>query len=193
MIQRTMSRRALVFGPVLLALLLAVQPVSAATAVSSSGTFGVAYIADSHLGKQGATCDYKTSGSSGSHPLKDISARGPQITAEDTGSGHPNRWVGWKYRIQRSPTSSTDFHTVFTSTVVKAKATDNTPAVFTRRTWTAPSHVTTGNYRVQVVLIWYAPGSNTQVQGKQVANIDYYKVAGGGPDTVRHEDCYSAN
>jgi len=174
-------------------LLLVVQPAAAATAVGSSGTFGVAYIADFLVGKQGANCDYTTHGSSGAHPLKDISVRGPQITAENTGSGTQHQWVGWKYKIQRTPTSTTNFHTVYTSSVVKEMATDHTPATFSRRTWTAPSNVTTGNYRVQVTLIWYKHGSNTDVQGKQVANIDYYKVAGGGPDTVRQTDCYSAN
>ena len=190
---RARSRRALVLGPVLMGLLLAVQPVAAATAVSSSGTFGVAYIADFHVGKQGARCDYKTTSSTTHFRLKDISVRGPEITAEDTGSGHPNRWVGWRYKIQRDTNFDNQFGTFFKSGVVKAKATDQTPAVFARRTWTAPANLKMGNYRVQVTLIWYKPGSSTLVQGTQVANIDYYKVAGGGPDTVRHTDCYFTN
>ena len=109
------------------------------------------------------------------------------------GSGTQHQWVGWKYKIQADTNFDNVFGTKFTSTVVKAKATDSTPAAFARRTWTAPSNLAQGNYRVQVTLIWYKPGTSTQVQGKQVANIDYYKVAGGGPDTVRNNDCYYKN
>ena len=117
----------------------------------------------------------------------------PGLTAEDSGSGTQHQWVGWKYKIQGDTNFDNVFGTKFTSTVVKAKATDHTPASFARRTWTAPSNLKRGNYRVQVTLIWYKPGSSTQVQGRQVANIDYYKVAGGGPDSVRQNNCYFKN
>jgi hypothetical protein len=186
-------RTALLLGGSMLALVLAAQPVAAATVISASGTFGLAVIPDAAVGKQGANCDYKTSGSNGHFRLKDMSARGPKIYAHDTGSGTQHQWVGWKYKIQGDTNADNVFGTKFTSTVVKAKATDSTPAAFARRTWTAPSNLKQGNYRVQVTLIWYKPGSSTQVQGKQVANVDYYKVAGGGPDTVRNNNCYYKN
>ena len=190
---RGMSRGALVFGPVLMALMLAVQPVAAVTVVSSSGSFGLAIIPDAQFPKQGANCDYKTQGSNGHFRLKDMSARGPKIYAQDTGSGTQHQWVGWKFKIQGDTNFDQAFGTKFTSTVVKLQATDQTPSAFARRTWIAPSNLKMGNYRIQITLIWYKPGSKTEVKGKQVANVDYYKVAGGGPDTVRQNNCYYKN
>ena len=190
---RGMSRGALVLGPALMALMLAVQPVAGQVAISSSGHPGEAMVFDTHLGRQGANCDYKASGSSGSHPLKDISVRGPKIWAEDTGSGIQHQWVGWSYKIQRDTNFDNQFGTYFTSGVVKKFATEGTPVSFARRTWTAPSNLKAGNYRVLVTVYWYKHGSSTQQRGDVVARIEFYHVLGGGPDTVRHNDCYSAN
>jgi hypothetical protein len=190
---RGMSRGALALGPILMAVLMAAQPVAATTVTSSSGSFGLATIRDSQSGKQGANCDYKTHLSHGAYPLKDISVRGPKMWAENTGSGTQHQKVAWRFRIQRDTNFDGSFGTLFTSSLVKATATDSTPAAFARRTWTPTSTVTAGNYRVQVTLIWYKPGSSTIVRGKQVVLYDWYKVQGGGTDTVRHHTCYSSN
>ena len=71
-------RTTLLVGASVLTLVVAVQPVAAATVISASGTFGLAVIPDSAVGKQGANCDYRTSGSNGHFRLKDMSARGPR-------------------------------------------------------------------------------------------------------------------
>jgi hypothetical protein len=177
----------------LMGLLLAGQPAAASTPLSSTGSFGLAQLFDSLHGKQGANCDYKAHQSHGAFPLKDISVRGPKIWAEDTGTGTQHQKVGWKFKIQRDTNFDGTFATIFTSTVVKGNATDTTPAAFARRFWIPTSTVKTGNYRVQFTLIWYKPGSSTQIKGKQVLLIDYYHVLGGGTDTVRQTDCYSSN
>jgi hypothetical protein len=190
---RRMSHRALVLGPVLMGLLLAVQPAAAASGIHETGLVGPYQINDDHDTTRGANCDYETHKTNGAYLLDDISVRAPFMHARDRGVGNQTQWVGWQYKIQRTPTATTNFHTIFTSSVVKAKATETAIAPFTRRKWTAPETVRDGNYRVKVIMLWYKPGTSTVEQGRVVANIDYYHVRGGGPDTIRQTDCYKAN
>ena len=190
---RTTIRRALVLGSVLMVAMPVAQPAAATTPISSSGTFGLAIIKDSHHGKQGANCDYKTTKSNGVYPLKGISVRGPRLWAEDTGSGTQHQWVGWKYKIQRDTNFDQVYSTKFESSTVKEEATDQTPVQFSRRTWTASSNLAVGNYRVKVTLLWYEHGSTTDVRGKQVVLYDWYQAKGGGFDRVVQYHCYSSN
>jgi len=186
----TMSRRAALFGPLLMALALSAQPAAAATVVHSSGDYGVYQFDDNHDTTRGANCDYHTHKTKGSYLLADISVRAPRVYAVDTGGGIQHQLVGWKYRIQVQPLSG-PFTTVFTSSVVKANASDSVPAAFSRRTWTAPAHPS-GNYRVQVSLYWFKPNTSTTVGGKVVANIDYYHAREGANSIIRQTDCYQA-
>jgi len=183
------SSRRLVLGPVLMALLLAAQPVAAFSVTSTTGNVGQYYLSDTFAGPRGADCVYQATQSHHVYPLKDISARGPSMYGTST----HNQWVGWRYKIQRTPTSSLDFKTYFTSSVVKAKASQNAPASFVRRTWTVPSNLPTGNYRVQETLYWYQFGSSTIQDGKVVLVIQYYHVKGGGQDQIRQTDCNDSN
>jgi hypothetical protein len=190
---RRMSRRALVFGPVLMALLLAVQPAAAATGIHTTGKVGPYQINDDQTTTRGANCDYETHLTNGSYLLDDIGVRAPFMHARNTGPGNQTQWVGWGYKIQLDKEFDNTFKTIFTSSVVKAKATETTIAPFTRRTWTAPENVKDGNYRVKLFMVWYKPGTSTVEQGRVVANIQWYHAKGGGTDTIRQTDCYKAN
>ena len=188
-------RPMLVMGISLMALVLAVQPVAAATVTSSSGTYGMYQIHDDHDTTRGANCDYKTTKHNGAYALKDIGVRAPTIYAREKDNSNQRKWVGWKYAIQQDANrDGSGWQTVFTSSVAKAKATESDAANFGRRTWTVPSGMhLQGNYRAQVTLLWYKAGSSTIVKGKVVALIDYYHVKGGGTDLVRQTDCYKSN
>ncbi len=191
--RRHKLRPALLLGALILALVLGVQPVAAVNVTHASGVFGYAVLQDAHFPKQGANCDYKTTKSNGVYPLKDMSVRTTRIYARDTTSGTDQQWVGWRFKIQRDINFDQSFSTLFTSSVMKAEATDTTPATFNRRKWTPAPNLHTGNYRIQVTWLWYTPGSSTTVQGKQVGLIEWYHVQGGGADTVRNNDCFSSN
>ena len=187
---RRMSR-ALVFGPVLMALLLAAQPAAAATGIHETGKVGPYQINDDAT-TRGANCDYETHLTGGSYLLDDISVRAPFMHARNTGHGNQTQWVGWWYKIQLDKEFDNTFSTIFTSSVVKAKATETTIAPFGRRKWTAPENVKDGNYRVKVFMVWYKPGTSTVEQGRVVANIDWYRAKEGANTQIRQTDCYKA-
>ena len=134
--RRHKLRPALLLGAVIMALVLGVQPVAAVNVTHASGVFGYAVLQDAHFPKQGANCDHKTTKSNGVYPLKDMSVRTTRIYARDTSSGTDQQWVGWRFKIQRDINFDQSFSTLFTSSVMKAEATDTTPATFNRRKWT---------------------------------------------------------
>ncbi len=183
-------RPAALLGASMLALVLAVQPAAAAgNAASSANDYGLYSLPDSQGGPQGAACVYQTTKSHHAYPLKAIKAHGPSIY----GTSSHHQWVGWRYRIQRDTNDDDVFGTYFTSSIVKAKATQNAPAAFLTRKWLTPSNLKAGNYRVQVSLYWYKLGSRTKVDGKLTFLINYYQMKGGGYLMVRQTDCYSSN
>jgi len=188
-----MSRRATVFGPVLMALVLAAQPVAAAHVTSTTGHPGPYTIHDNETTTRGANCDYKTHPSSnGHHLLKDISVRAPSVRARDTGPGNQSQWVGWQFKIDRDSDTNGSYVNIFTSNVVKRMATETSSAAFSRRTW-LPASTPQGNFRVRIVIYWYTHASNTNETGRVKATIEWYHVRGGGPDTIRHNSCYREN
>jgi hypothetical protein len=188
--KRGISRGATLLGSVVMALALGVQPAAAAIVVHNSGDYGVFQFDDNHDSKRGANCDYETHRTNGSYLLDDISVRAPKVYAIDTGGGIQHQLVGWKYKIQVQPLSG-PFHTVFTSSVVKAHATDSAPAAFSRRTWKAPENPS-GNYRVEVSLYWFQPNTTNLVAGKIIADIEYYNAREGANSIIRQTDCYQA-
>jgi|GEM_PF-2130185 len=190
---RRISRRAMLFGPALLALTLVAQPAFAATVTKTEGKVGPYQFNDQESGPRGANCDYETHMTNNKYVLDDISVRAPFVHARDTGSGNQSQKVGWWYKIQQDKEFDGTFKTVYTSSVQKKTATESNIAGFTRRTWTAPETITLSNFRVKVFIVWYKPGTTTVEQGRVVANIDWYHVKGGGNDTVRNNTCYSSN
>lgn len=190
---RTLSRPAMVIGPVLMALMLAVQPAAAANVTSTTGHVGPYQINDEEAGPRGANCDYKTHPqSNGQYLLKDISVRAPFVHARNTGPGNQSQWVGWQFKIDRDTNFDGVYANVFTSSVVKRKATETSIADFSRRSWT-PASTPQGNFRVRIVIFWYTHASSTNEKGKVKATIEWYHVRGGGTDTIRNNSCYRAN
>lgn len=190
----------LVLGPAFLALMFAVQPAAAATVISQTGNVGSYVIHDNQNTTRGADCDYETTmethHGSNAFWLDALKVRGPQINAYNDHSG-TKQYVGWQFKVQDAPASSSTFTTFYTSSVVKQKVNVSTGFQFDHRVWKAPENPPADtNWRVLVILKWFKRGTTTVVQGKVTASIDYYHVKGGGatnPPTIRQTDCYVSN
>jgi hypothetical protein len=81
--------------------------------------------------------------------------------------------VGWRVILQQTPDDINygKWYTVFTSSVVKATASDTVKAAFTHRKFDVPFNTFV---RAHVQLLWYTPGSSTTVQGWQLRSVDHY-------------------
>ncbi len=189
------TRRRLVglIGAAMLAVA-AVAPAAAETPLLNSGSYGYYEIHDTST-SAGVKCVYegsKTQTSQGKAYLLDkLRIRKP--TVHHTTSG--KNWVGWRYVVKRDANYDGSYSEVFRSSILKAKASTTAIAPFSDRIWTAPEPFSKlkGNWLVRVHLFWYKPGSTTKVQGRIVAELDYYIVRGGGPDTKRMNSCNGAN
>jgi len=186
---RTVTRRATLLGPVLMALVLVAQPAAATYRVSESGVHGPYEILDTPTDR-GAKCFYETSKTSGKNVLDRINIRPPlNVHSYDYGAGDPDQWVGWRYIIQRDTNFDGDYGDLYKSSWIKDKANESIPAEFSRRTWYA-SENPRGNYRVRIVIRWYEPGSSTVESGKVVHQLDYYQAIKGSSTKDRMGSCY---
>lgn len=186
---RSLTRRAMVLGPVLMALTLIAQPVAADYRVSESGDHGPYGTRDTEL-DPGARCFYETNKTNGKNVLDRINIRPPvSVLSYDYGAGNPNQWVGWRYIIQRDTDLNGSFSTLFKSSFVKDKANETDSAEFSRRTWYAGENPR-GNYRVRIVIRWYEPGSSSVESGKVVHQLDYYRAIKGSSTKDRMGSCY---
>jgi hypothetical protein len=175
-------RLALVIGVV--AAIAAVQPASAYVVVSQSGNISDYEIGDEQNGQRGANCIYETQGVG---ELNKITVRAPKNVHGDFNN---NTWVGWRFRIQRSQVGGGGpWSTYFTSSVQKDRANNAIPADgFTRRAWVAPEGVNR-HWRVQIVIYWYEPGSQTNVRGNVVIRYEWYKAKKGTQVRIDEDRC----
>ena len=177
------TRRVLSFAAALTALVLSVQPVAAETVINETGRWGYYEVYDNQDFQRGANCFYET----GTFDLDKITVRPPMVH----GDYAQNTWIGWRFLIQRNapPVDDNAFATIFKSTIQKDRANDQLPAdAFVRRAWVAPENPT-GFYRVRIVIFWYAPGSQTNVEGKAVVEYDWYKAKWSGNFYVNENHC----
>ena len=158
------SRRAIVLGAVVLALVLGAQPVAAARILKDTGTQGYYELYDEMGGPRGANCLYKQ----GTYELGAISVRPPLMH----GNYATKTKVQWRFKIRRQSVSpGAAFKTIYTSTWQTDKANDAIPADdFTRRKWSAPTNPT-GRFQVLVELRWWYQGA---VEGFVRAQYEWY-------------------
>ncbi len=151
---------------VLFALVMGASPALAKTEISHTGTRGNWSLKDTHR-KPGVTCDYSIYGD-----LYQIKAKAPKVFGSHAGQ----TWVGWKYKIMRSTGSR--WHVIDRSDVQKDMASRTAAADgFSRRVWDGFGVDPPANarYKVRLVILFYAPGSTTAVEGKVVVEDDWYK------------------
>jgi hypothetical protein len=133
---------------------------AAAALPGHTGTRGVHVLIDT-FEYPGVTCHHVTSAPG---RLKRVAVRRPIVYAPDTTSRRDQRWVGWRYRIQRSADETT-WETVHTSPIRRAIAYDDQPAAL------QPSGkdlvgVHGYTYRAMVELWWYTPSGTSTVTGR---------------------------
>jgi hypothetical protein len=94
------------------------------------------------------------------------------VFARSRTSGRDQQWVGWRVELQYRDGGS--WGTEQTSSVVKVKAWEDTPAAFRTTTVPVTHPVGSGEWRVVVRMTWYKPGSSTVWQGTARHLIEHY-------------------
>ena len=167
---RKVARSMLFAAPLLLMALAAPLATLADTAVSHSGRFGVHTLADSEE-YPGVRCAYDDLVT-----IESVRVRAPFVYARDRHEGRvDSQVVSWKYRIQAEALKG--WSTVATSDLQKRTATDEQVADFSPMRTSFDGSAST-NYRVEVVIRWYAPSDGTTVVGKAVHRVDWYAWEG---------------
>jgi hypothetical protein len=169
---RAPIRSSFVLATVLAALVVGAQPAAAYDLISADGRTGYWEAYDTQAGMRGANCLYEAA----SFDLDRITIRPPQMHGD-----YPQlTWVGWRYIVQRNapPVGDQQFTDHYTSSIVKDRADDEAIGDFARRSWTAPESPT-GQYRIRIVMLWYAPGSQSTVEGRVVLQYEWYKAKHG--------------
>ena len=168
----------------MLAVVMAASPATAYVVVSQSGNISDYEIGDEQNGMRGANCLYET----GSFDLDRITIRAPRNVHGDYSY---KTWVGWRFYVQRDahPVGTGGYSTIYTSSIQKDRADNAIPADdFTRRAWFA-SENPSGRYRVMIRIYWYAPGSQTNVQGTVLIRYEWYKAKWSGNFYVNQNWC----
>ena len=163
--------RLLFIGAPVLALVALARPavISADTAVSHEGRYGVHSLADSEE-YPGARCAYDDA-----TVIESIRVRDPLVFARDTNPDRvDSRWVSWKYRVQAE--SAKSWFNVATSELQKRMATDAQIANFSPMRTTFDGSAST-QYRVVVIIRWYGADGDTVV-GRAVHRVDWYAWQG---------------
>ena len=164
---RKRGRSLLVVLPLALLFLVEAAAVSADTGIDHQGSYGVHYLADSSE-YPGATCLYGDT-----QVIRGVRVRGPFVFARNRVANHiDSQVVGWFIRVRARTVGSGEWTTVATSAVQKRTATDAQVADFSPM-----SKAFAGNggkeYRVQVVMRWYAQDGVTVV-GSAIHRVDWY-------------------
>jgi hypothetical protein len=156
---------------------------AAAALPGHTGTRGVHVLIDT-TEYPGVTCHYVTSAPG---RLKRVAVRRPIVYAPDTTSRRDQRWVGWRYRIQRSADEAT-WETIHISPIRRAIAYDDQPAAL------QPSGkdlvgVYGYQYRAMVELWWYTPSGASTVTGRAKHPTKVALQVFGGSESVLHGGC----
>jgi hypothetical protein len=154
------------------AVVLAVSPVLADD--TTSGHVG-AYLFTDDSGTPGARCNYVGDGEGlpSSGTIMGFSAlQPPTVYAEDKTPGTDTQTVGWRVIVRKFRTDTSTWKVLYRSQVMKATATDTTPAAFSiaRADPTMNGHIP-ANYYVSIKALWYgSKGSKVGQATHEVAN-----------------------
>jgi hypothetical protein len=158
---------------VVLAAAIVLAPTAAAladTSLEESGRVGPHAVLDTRV-FPGVTCDYDDG-----TDLVRLRVRAPTVFARDRTEGRDQQWVGWRLHLRFRPDGGT-WSTIKSTTVVKVRAWEDTPAALRTRSVTTPGPAGSGSYRIYVRMIWYQPGSSTAVQGFSLHRVERYTYA----------------
>jgi hypothetical protein len=152
-----------------LTLLAGASGVSAAGPSGHSGEYGRHYLADGSE-YPGVLCRYDPD----LQNFSGVKVDAPFVFAANTTSGLDRQQVAWGFRIQsQASDAGATWHTLYTSPLQTARASDRRDAAFTRMSaHIDPTTVDTSKvYRVQVLAYWYRDG---QQSGRARHTVQWY-------------------
>ncbi|CAN5698567.1 hypothetical protein BH23CHL8_BH23CHL8_28680 [soil metagenome] len=159
----------------MLASLVVAPSVGAFNEAVNTGTTADYQITD-ELASPGVNCLYKNPPGAQNDRLKTIRMRPFHAHAPFVTKSH----VGYRFIVKRqTPPYTGAYKTVFKSSIIKGLANQTVPVFFPARTWTAPSF-TNARFRLQIILYWYAKGSQTNVIGRARGLMEAYRHKLGG-------------
>lgn len=118
-------------------------------------------------GSPEAVCRYNAGGT-----LKSITIKAPIVH----GSHDQLTTVGWKYEIRRGVPSRRG-ELIYRSRTWKAQASTTVASAFDKKTYyILRDQPGTTLYYLRIVILWYAPGSSTTVEGRGRVGYDDYRL-----------------
>lgn len=163
-------RLAISVAIVMLASVVVAPSVGAYHEAVKTGTTGEYQITD-ELASPGVDCLYRNPPGAQNDRLKTIRVR-PFFSH---GPFAKKSYVGYRFIVKRqTPPYTGAYRTVYKSSIIKGRANQTEVAFFPARSWTAPSS-TSNRFRVQIILYWYAKGSQTQVIGRARGLMEAYR------------------
>ena len=165
-------RSILVLSGALIAAALVAPPAGAFEEGVNSGMTGDYQVTDTEF-SPGVVCRFESNPGTQNDELQRIKIK----RLQSHGPFAQETWVGFRFLVKRNapPFADGDFRTVFRSPIQKKRADDQEVAFF-RGGWTAPEGAT-GQYRVHILLYYYAQGSQTQIVGRVRGLMEVYKHA----------------
>ena len=135
--------------------------------VGHSGSTGAHSLTDSSEAA-GASCRYNDD-----QNVDRIRVRPPTVFARDRSTSRDQQWVGWRVEL-RYRADGGAWSTVQTSSVMRVKAWDDTPAAFRTSTFTVAHPKGSGAWRVIVRMTWYRPGTSDIWEGTARHGVEHY-------------------
>jgi hypothetical protein len=170
MVSRRKSSLFMVLGIVFLALVVLPGSVTAASipyAGPHSGNYGAHWLRDSPE-YRGVKCFYKNTS-----VLYRLRIRAPVVQAFDRTGGTDAQVVGWKFRVEYSDNTPTDWYQLYLSPITKASAKETQAANFTARFFDFGT-VNHDYYRGRIKMFWFYPNATT-IDGRADHWVQYYE------------------
>lgn len=158
-------------------LTLTAAPALADAPVGHSGVSGAHSLTDSPE-SPGARCFYNDDSN-----VYRIRVMPPSMFARDRTRNRDRQWVGSRVELRyRAPGGP--WQTLHTTPVTTVRAWDDTPAALPRITVPVAHPVGSGEYRVNVRMTWYRPGTSTVWEGTARHAVEYYTYPLAGPGSA---------
>jgi hypothetical protein len=147
------------------------SPASAFKEIGNTGSTGF-YTVPDYNGQAGVICRFEDNLGVNADELDSI-----RIAKVWTHGPLPqDTWVGYRYVVKANakPYGDGVFSTVYTSPLRKATANDMEVAYFGPYTWNAPEG-TQSRYKVKLQFLYYAPGSQSVLDGRASGLMEVYR------------------
>ncbi|MCY7419622.1 MAG: hypothetical protein LH650_14250 [Chloroflexi bacterium] len=157
-------------GAATLAMALVLSSAGAAVAdrpVGHSGLTGAHSLTDS-AEYSGGRCRYDSDSK-----VQRVRVMPPTMFARNRTSSRDQQWVGWRVELRYRPVDGS-WSTIQTSSPVKVRAWDDTPAALAARSIMVAHPVGSGVYRVIVRMTWYRHGTSNVWEGTSRHAVEHY-------------------